>query len=520
MRPIDFFDAGYDMAPDAVCLIDDEAGRELSYAEVRELTLKAGNGIRAAGLAPGARAAVLSINDPIAFVAALSFFRAGLVWVPIHPGNGLEDNIHALGDFGCEVLFYHGGFEAQVAEICRALPAIRLVVRIDGPGADAPAFDDWVRDFPADEIDAPDEPGLLVSVQPTGGTTGRSKGSRHTYRGFEAFILTNLAVTSYGDEPPVYLAAAPMTHAGGYICFTILARSGRIVVQPRVDPERFLAAIPKYRVSALFLPPTVIYLLLARPDVREVDYSSLRHFIYGAAPMSSEKLLEAIEVFGPVMTQVFGQTECLFPVTYMSPADHARAVATNNRKPLASCGRPAPSCRLAIMDEAGMLLAVGETGEIVVQTPMMMAGYHNDPALTAETVVDGWLHTGDIGYRDADNFYYIVDRKKDMIITGGFNVFSAEVEQAIMTHPAVQECVVVGIPHPKWGEEVKAVAVLRPGADAGQDEIIDLAKEAVGSIKAPKSVDFVDALPRSNTGKILKRIVREKYWSDTDRQVN
>ncbi len=446
--------------------------------------------------------------------------RAGLVWVPINPGNALQENIHALQDFDCEVLFYHSMFEAAFPAIREQVPGIKLYICIDQAGTDAPAFQDWVGQFPADEIEVADNPEDLATLQPTGGTTGRSKGARHTNRGISAFIMANLAVTAYDDHPPVYLSAAPMTHAGGYICFTILARGGTIVVQAKVEPGPFLAAIPKYNVSTLFLPPTVIYVFLSLPSIREVDFSSLKYFIYGAAPMSPDKLVEAMAVFGPVMMQMFGQTECVFPVTYLSPADHARVVASNNLKPLSSCGKPAPYSRLAIMDDGGKLLPTGEVGEIVVQSPMVMQGYHKNPELTAEVSAHGWHHTGNVGYRDEENFYYIVDRKKDMIITGGFNVFSAEVEKAVMAHRSVQDCAVIGVPHEKWGEEVKAVVELRKGQAATEDEIIAMCKEAIGSIKAPKSVDIIDQLPRSANGKVLKREDRKQYWAGTERQVH
>jgi len=332
--------------------------------------------------------------------------------------------------------------------------------------------------------------------------------------------MANLAVAAYDYHPPVYLSAAPMTHAGGNVCFTILARGGKIVVQSKVEPGPFLDAIPKHRVYILFLPPTVIYVFLSLPNIREVDFSSLKYLLYGAAPMSPDKLVEAMAVFGPVMMQMFSQTECVFPVTYLSPADHARPVASNNLKPQSSCGKPAPYSRLAIMDDDENLLPTGEVGEIVVQSPMVMRGYHQNPELTAEVSTHGWHHTGDVGYRDGENFYYIVDRKKDMIISGGFNVFSAEVEKAVMVHAAVQDCAVIGVPHEKWDEEVRTVVELCKGHAATEDEIIAMCKAAIGSIKAPKSVDIVEEQPRSANGKVLKREVRKQYWAGTERQVH
>ncbi len=520
LRPIDFFENGHDLNPNAVCLVQDETGQEYTYAAARELTLRTGNGLLSTGFEHGARGAVLSFNNALSFTCALSFLRAGLVWVPINPSNSLEENIHAMQDFDCEVLFYHSVFEQAVPVIKEQAPGIKLFVCIDQRGAETPAFADWVQQFPADEIEVEDNPEDLTSLQPTGGTTGRSKGVRHTNRGISAMIMVHLSVTSFDDLPPIYLSAAPMTHAGGDICFAILARGGKIIVQAKFEPGPFLAAIPKHKASVLFLPPTVVYVLLSMPDIREIEFSSLRHFIYGGAPMSPDKLREAMDVFGPVMTQVFGQTECNFPVTYLSPADHAKAIASNNLKPLSSCGKPAPYCRLAIMDDDGNLLPVGEIGEIVVRTPMVMQGYHKNPELTTEVSAHGWHHTGDVGFRDKDNYYYIVDRKKDMIISGGFNVFSAEVEKAVMTHPAIQECAVIGVPDEKWGEAVKAVVELRDGSAATEAEIIAICKEAIGSVKAPKSVSFTDELPRSANGKVLKQRIREEYWADAERQVN
>jgi len=520
VRPIDFFDNGHDMNPDAICFVEDETGREYTFASIRRLTLKTGNALLAMGFERGARGAVLSINHAIGFTCALSLLRAGVAWVPINAGNALQENMFAMADFGCEVLFYHSQFESSLGQIKEQVPSIQLFVCIDKRGAVSPWFDEWVEAFPEDEILIEDNPSDLATIQPTGGTTGRSKGARLTNRVIEAFIMSSLAITSYSDLPPIYLSAAPMTHAGGYVCFSILARGGKLVIQSKIEPARFLAAIPKYRISASFLPPTVIYMLLNEPAIRSMDFSSLRHLMYGAAPMSPDKLIEAMEVFGPVMTQLFGQSECLFPITYLSPADHEKAVRSNDQHVLASCGKPAPFSRLAIMNDDGVLLPPGEVGEIVVRTPMLMEGYHDNPELTQEVSAHGWHHTGDVGYKDANNFFYIVDRKKDMIISGGFNVYSAEVEKAVMAHPAVQECIVIGVPHEKWGEEVKAIVELRGGSTPVDAEIIAKCKELIGSVKAPKSVEFVDELPRSASGKVMKRVVRERYWGDTDRQVN
>ena len=520
MRPIDFFDNGCDLNPEAVCFVQDDTERNYSYAEIREITVRVANGLIKSGFKKGMRGAVLSINDPIAFTCALSFLRAGLAWVPINPNNALEENIFIMDEFGCEVLFYHSIFEKYIPAIKKQVAGIRLFVCIDKISEHSPFFSDWVQEYPCDEVSVEDNPDDLMAIMPTGGTTGLPKGVRHTNRSMSAMIMSHLAVTFYDEIPPVYLAAAPMTHAGGYICFPILARGGKIVVPSKIDPDPFLAAIPKHRVTSLFLPPTVIYVFLNMPTIKKIDFSSLKYFIYGAAPMSPDKLKEAMDIFGPVMMQMFGQTECCFPITYLPPEDHVKAIESGDHTILASCGRAAPYSHLAIIDEEGKLLNIKEVGEIVVRTPMVMSGYHKNPELSAEISAYGWHHTGDVGYRDKNGYFYIVDRKKDMIISGGFNIFSTEVERAVMSNPAVKDCAVIGIPHEKWGEAVKAVVELREGCSVTEEELIRLCKEIVGSVKTPKSVDFVDELPRSANGKVLKKNIRAKFWPDTGRKVN
>jgi acyl-CoA synthetase (AMP-forming)/AMP-acid ligase II len=267
------------------------------------------------------------------------------------------------------------------------------------------------------------------------------------------------------------------------------------------------------------MPPTLIYMLLAHPDVGKYDYSSLQHLVYASAPMSVDKLVEAVKVFGPVLTQTYGQAEACMICTFFSPEDHVAALESNNRHRLASAGKVSPLVRLDVMDDHGKLLPRGQRGEIVVRGNLVMKGYYNNVEATAEASAFGWHHTGDIGVIDEDGFVYIVDRKKDMIISGGFNVFPGEVEQVLWSHPAVQDCAVIGIPDEKWGEAVKAVVELKPGMTVEADALIQLAKEKLGGVKAPKSVDFVDTLPRSPVGKVLKKTLREPYWAGHERKI-
>jgi acyl-CoA synthetase (AMP-forming)/AMP-acid ligase II len=278
-----------------------------------------------------------------------------------------------------------------------------------------------------------------------------------------------------------------------------------------------MAAIQQHRVSFMFLPPTAIYMMLSHPRARDFDYSSLQYISYAGAPMSLDRLREAIDVFGPVMNASFGQTEAPMCLTAMPPYEHLAADGTLARP--GSCGRPNLLSIVEIMDDDGNILGPGERGEIVARGPLVMAGYYRNPAATAETIVDGWLHTGDIGTRDANGYFYVVDRKKDMIISGGFNVYPAEVEQAVYAHAAVQDCAVIGIPDDKWGEQVIAVVATKPGHDVTEDELIALAKDRIGSVKAPKRIVFMDSLPKTPAGKIQRAALRTPYWADRDRKI-
>ena len=340
----------------------------------------------------------------------------------------------------------------------------------------------------------------------TGGTTGLPKGVMLTARNLET--MTALTLMGYPfDGRPAYLALAPLTHAAGVLCFPVMALGGRIVVMPKPDLAAFLDHIERHRITHTFLPPTLIYVLLGHPNLDTTDRSSLQCFWYGAAPMSTARLEEALEHIGP-MAQLFGQSEAPMMVSMLPPAEHFNDDGTVATHRLASAGRPAPLVTVRIMDEHGTLLPTGERGEFVVRSSLVMAGYYKDPEATAAASKHGWHHTGDVGYLDDDGYLFIVDRLKDMIITGGFNVYSAEVEQALMQHAAVRDCAVIGLPDPKWGERVEAVVELKPGVVTSESELIAFVKERIGSVKAPKEIAIWDELPRSKVGKVLKAEVR------------
>lgn len=518
MNLIDFFDRGAKHYPDNVCLQSDELS--LTYREVFGLSQRIANGILAEGFGKGFNAAVYSHNAPIAFTIIFGILRAGGVWLPVNARNSVEDNISFLGDMDCEILFYHSRYSQQVASIRQAIPKIKKFICLDKAEAGVSGFDEWVMQYEAKTVSNPIDMDALAVIMGTGGTTGRSKGVMLTNRNIMTLFANMMAVYDI-TEGMSYLAAAPITHTAGLLAIPYMVWGARIILHDGVDPQKILRTIQDEKVNVFFLPPTVIYVLLSMPNVREFNFSSLRYFFYGAAPMSPDKLKEAIEVFGPVMVQQFGQSEAPGSITYMSIKDHFDKEGNfASRERLMSCGRPMPFNRVGIMDDNGLLLAPREIGEIVVQGDLVMKGYYKNPQATEEVSAYGWHHTGDIGFYDEDNFFHIVDRKKDMIVTGGFNVFSTEVEKVLQSHPAVQDCVIIGVPDEKWGESVKGVVEFKKGSSVLEEELIALCKEKLGSVKAPKSIDIVDMLPRSSVGKVLKREVRAKYWAGRDRLVN
>ena len=499
MRLVDYLDKGASLGPDAACLTTD--GASISYADVQALSRQVAAALARRGVQPGDRVAILSANDPRAFGSVFGISRAGAVWCPVNPRNEAAENRELLGLFGCKALLFQASYASLVATIAPELPELSVLVCLDDQVDGATGWADFVSDQEAEAQPVDD----VVTIVGTGGTTGRPKGVMLTGTNLET--MTALTLIGYPfDGRPVYLALAPLTHAAGVLCFPVLALGGEVVIMRTPDVTRFLELVERHRVTHTFLPPTVVYMLLGSDHLDTTDLSSLQCFWYGAAPMSATRLEEALTRIGP-MAQLFGQTEAPMMISTMAPADHYLPDGSVARDRLSSAGRPAPLVTVGIMDD-GVLLPRGRRGEIVVRSSLVMAGYYRDPEATAEASLHGWHHTGDIGYLDDDNFLFIVDRAKDMIITGGFNVYSTEVEQALMAHPAVQDCAVIGLPDEKWGERV--VAVVQPKGALDPAALTAFVKERIGSVKTPKQILVWDDLPRSKVGKVLKAEIKHQ----------
>ena len=509
MRLSDYLDKGASLDPDAPCLTTDQ--HTSTYAEVRELSCRISAALAGQGVRAGDKVAILSGNDPVAFTCVFGISRAGGVWCPINPRNEAAENRELLDLFDCTALIFQSSYAGLVEQIRGDLPKLTTLVCLDAELEGALTWDEFLdAGVPGAELRPADDLAMIVG---TGGTTGRPKGVLLTGTNLET--MTAITLMSYPFEGrPVYLALAPLTHAAGVLCFPVLALGGEIVVMRKPDVADFIVHVERHRVTHTFLPPTLIYMVLAHPYLDKADLSSLQCFWYGAAPMSAARLEEALTRVGPVMAQLFGQTEAPMMISTLAPRDHFRADGSIAHERLSSAGRPAPLVTVSIMAEDGSLLPHGERGEIVVRSSLVMAGYHRNPAATAEASAHGWHHTGDIGYLDDDNYLYIVDRAKDMVITGGFNVYSTEVEQALMQHPSVQDCAVVGLPDEKWGERVTAVVQLRGEDGVAPEALAAFVKERIGGVKAPKQVEVWPDLPRSKVGKVLKAEIRASLLGD------
>ncbi len=506
---------------DNVCV--EFEGRTATYAEIDAASAKVANALRRDGFAPGDHAAVYSANSIDAFVAAIGIVRAGGVWIPLNPRNTPSTNLEILVRFSCHALLYQPDHADTANEIADRLGGIQVELTAGdaeplGPGV---ALDVWLIDV-SDAAPAVDRAGSDTLCLPqTGGTTGVPKGVMLSHRNFTAMAWG--AHERWDGTRRITLCAAPMTHVTGRAALLALGTGAKLVILGAVDLERILRSIEKHKVTDVFLPPTAIYGLLDHPDTRDTDFSSLRSFSYGSAPMSIPRLRQAFDVFGPVMTGGFGQTECPMFIARREPEDHfANGDVTGELVDddcLRSVGSETILSELAIVDDDANPVPRGTRGEIAVKGLMVSEGYYENPEETAKIRRNGWHLTGDIGVIDETGLLFIIDRKKDMIISGGFNVYSTEVEQALHAIDGVAEAVVIGIPSEQWGEEVKAVVRLDAGAELGETEIINRCKAALGSVMAPKSVDFVDELPHTAVGKIDKKAIREPFWAESGRTI-
>lgn len=485
-------------------------GRSRSFREVADRVARLARGLIDLGVRAGDRVAMLALNSDRYHEYLFAVPWADAVLVPLNTRWSVAEIGYALNDSGTTVLFLDEAHAHLSSALCELCPQLSTVVYCgDGSSPEnAVDYEDIVAGAPAAR-DVRRGGDQLAGIFYTGGTTGDPKGVMLSHAAMATSWLGAIAsghVFAAGQRTRA-LHAAPMFHLAGLAAWgaaTLLG--GTHVIEPRFDPVAVFAAVESQRVTDLALVPTMIQAMVDHPDLSDYDLSSVRAALYGASPIS-QTLLERAAAALPqaAFTQAYGMTELAPIATLLGPEEHTMAHLRS------SAGRPAPNCEVRIVDETGAEAPRGMVGEIVVRGGNVMLGYWNKPAETAAALRDGWLHTGDGGYLDADGYLFVVDRIKDMIVTGGENVYSVEVENAVARHPAVAGCAVIGIPDARWGERVHAVVVLRPGAHATEAQIRDHVKGSIAGYKAPGSVEFVDALPVSGAGKVLKRELRQRY---------
>jgi fatty-acyl-CoA synthase len=465
------------------------------------------------GFAPGTRVAFLTANraDTWCAGAAAQLSRLTITW--LHPLGSLDDQLFQLEDSEAEMLIVDAvAFRDRGGDLAAKAKGLKMVYTM-GPasyGADLLQAVEAAGSATARCFAGPDD---LATLNYTGGTTGKSKGAlryHHQLAGFANAILADFEI----PDTPSYLTVAPISHVAGTKVLPTLMRGGTVHMLKGFDPEAVFSTIQRERINFTLLVPTMIYVLLDHPLLSKADLSSLELLMYGASAMSPSRLVEGIERIGPVFSQLYGQTEC-YPVSVLRKADHD----PKTPELFLSCGFPIAACEVKILDDNDQEVALGDAGEICVRAPHTMAEYWKRPDITAETLKSGWLHTGDIARRDERGYMFILDRKKDMIVSGGFNIFPREVEDVLTQHADVAMCAVVGVPDDKWGEAVTAIVVAREGTRPNAEELIALVKAKKGSAHAPKHIQFVKELPLTGVGKVDKKVLKASFWAGRERMV-
>jgi fatty-acyl-CoA synthase len=495
---------------------------ELTYADLDSRANSVANGLVDRGIEVNDRVALMTSNRLEYVIADLGIIKAGATKLPLNDMLTDAEFEYMLSDSGASTVICGPNFVETVDNISSSLPHLEHQIGIAPDESLPDGFESFAL-LDGDSSTAPErmpDPTDIAGHFYTGGTTGRPKGVIHSHEGMTMALYAHVMELSITEDETMYLMT-PLPHSAGMFLWGGLLRGATIVIDDGFEPESALEEIATNAVSWVFMVPTMIYRLLDHPELSEYDTESLESIIYGAAPMTPTRLKEGIDAFGPIFLQFYGQTELPNVITTLGKKEHHHALKSGHRQRLSSAGQPCAMADVKIVDpESGEPVPTDEEGEILATAPYTMEEYFKRPDATDETVADGWIHTGDIGRIDDDGFVYLLDRVSDMIITGGLNVYSTEVEEALDEIEMVQEVAVIGVPDDDWGEAVKAVVVPHEADTASADAIHSYADAELASYKKPKSVDFVSEIPKTPYGKMDKKALRERYWEEENRSIN
>jgi acyl-CoA synthetase (AMP-forming)/AMP-acid ligase II len=483
-----------------------------TYAQADANAVALAAGLRRLGVETGDRVGVLMFNSPELLESFFATWKAGASVVPLNARFVADEVVYHLCNPRASAVIFGEEFRELMDQIKTRLPSVKHFICTGGPLPGQVSYLELLQAHlgsRSDTVDVNDDD--LAWLFYTSGTTGRPKGAMLTHGNLTFMALGWVADLMHLEPEDIGLHAAPLTHGAGFHSLALALKGAeQVILKPhRFDPETFCSTVATHRVTNTWLVPTQIKLLLNYAELEKWDLSSLKWLVYGGSPIYSEDLKEALRRMGPVFVQLYGQGETPMTGTYLRPLEHVTEGEAAAR--LASCGYARSGIQIRIMGDDDLELPRRALGEICVHGPTVMKGYWEDPDATADALRNGWLHTGDIGYMDEKGYVYILDRIKDMIISGGSNVYPREVEELLLRHPAISEACVIGLPDELWGEVVKAVVVLKPGAKTTSQEIIEFAGEHLANYKRPKSVDFVSEIPKSPYNKVLKRELRDSY---------
>ena len=472
-------------------------------------------------VARGERVAILLANVPEFVVTDFALIKAGLLRVQINPRYTASEVEFIVNHSGASVLVTSAAFADIVLRVRERAPGLKYVVVVEEApaglatsetgGAPVVRWSDVLAEGNAAPfaVETNDDDGYMLAY--TSGTTGRPKGALTTVRARFANMMNVYANEMFVAASDVMLHVASLAHGSGTKVLPFFVKGAMNVLLPKFAPRAFFEAVEAHRVTTSWMVPTMVAMLVDAPERARFDHRSLRTIIYGGAPMPQPVMQRALDAFGPIFVQMYGLTEAPHPDLVLGKDEHLTDPRTGRRQGAGATGRAAVGVRVRLVDDAGRDVPTGDVGEMVIAGDHVMAGYWNDPVATAETLRNGWCHTGDLARMDADGFYYVVDRKKEMIISGGYNVYPREVEEVLYRHPSIVECAVIGVPDELWGECVHALIVVKAGARVGADEVAAHCAADLAGYKKPRRITFVDALPRTANGKIDKKALRLQH---------